>query len=418
MKKNLLAFLFTILIGTINAQEGTLKVGDKAPALVLPTTEGSLQSFTFPYQNKIVFINFWSSGVGASKENLYKYSKLGKRYTSVGYKACDGFEVINVAIQSDRNAWQADVAKYGLTSGINNCIALRGYQDYAIKPYKLSQTPSSFLVDETGTIIMVNPHIKTIVNYLDERKNIYTSDIVQDKIAGKIMYGETATKPLVNEKIYFTNDKNDTLQTVMTNETGAFTANNVNTILDIVMNIAPSKTVGESEKVFVTSENGEILSDFKRKETGWFYYKLLNIEMPYLKSLKASTSIKGPSKKELKNLYYSENLFKANGIILTKDINPKLDAIVTKLKQNPKTDLEIITHTDSKGDAKTNEEVSLKRSNAISTYIVSKGIAKKRIKAIGKGETELLNKCKDGEECTPEEHEKNRRTEFKFYPAE
>lgn len=400
MKKNLLAFLFSVLIGISFGQDATpLKVGDKAPALVLQTALNSIQSFNFPYQNKIVFINFWSSSVSASRENLYKYARLGKRYSSLEYKACDGFEIINVAIQSDRNTWQADIAKYGL-SGFNNCIALRGYQDFSIKPYKLSQTPTSFLVDETGTIVFVNPHIKTIVNYLDERKNIFLSDVVQDRIAGKIMYGETDLKPLANQKIHFINDKNDTIQTVITNESGYFLAENINTILDIVIGIAPSSSIKESEKAFVTSENGEILSDFKKNDNGWFLYKLLNVEMVYLRSLKASGT-KTTTKKELKNLYFSDNLFKLGGNVLSKEATAKLDVLVAKLKQNPKVDVEVITHTDSKGDAKVNEELSLKRSNAISTYFVSKGIIKKRIKVIGKGKSEMLNK-----------------TEFKFYPSE
>ena len=47
-------------------------------------------------------------------------------------------------------------------------------------------------------------------------------------------------------------------------------------------------------------------------------------------------------------------------------------------------------------------------------YILSKGIDKKRLKAVGYGETKLLNKCGNGVECTDEEHGKNRRSEFKI----
>jgi len=45
------------------------------------------------------------------------------------------------------------------------------------------------------------------------------------------------------------------------------------------------------------------------------------------------------------------------------------------------------------------------------------------LKAKGYGETKLLNKCKDGVKCTEEEHQLNRRTEFRilsfdFVPAQ
>ena len=41
-------------------------------------------------------------------------------------------------------------------------------------------------------------------------------------------------------------------------------------------------------------------------------------------------------------------------------------------------------------------------------------INKKRLKAVGFGETRLLNNCKNDATCAEEEHAKNRRTEFKI----
>jgi outer membrane protein OmpA-like peptidoglycan-associated protein len=38
----------------------------------------------------------------------------------------------------------------------------------------------------------------------------------------------------------------------------------------------------------------------------------------------------------------------------------------------------------------------------------------KRIVAKGYGESELINKCKNGVKCEEKEHEENRRTEFKI----
>lgn len=45
-------------------------------------------------------------------------------------------------------------------------------------------------------------------------------------------------------------------------------------------------------------------------------------------------------------------------------------------------------------------------------YLTSKGIASKRLKAKGFGESQPVNKCVDGVECSEVEHQKNRRTEF------
>ncbi|MGQ0828592.1 MAG: OmpA family protein [Bacteroidota bacterium] len=45
-------------------------------------------------------------------------------------------------------------------------------------------------------------------------------------------------------------------------------------------------------------------------------------------------------------------------------------------------------------------------------YIRSKGIDKSRLTGKGMGEKQIANRCKDGIECSLEEHAQNRRTEF------
>ena len=86
--------------------------------------------------------------------------------------------------------------------------------------------------------------------------------------------------------------------------------------------------------------------------------------------------------------------------VLNTEAKQKLNLIVIKINENPATRLEIISHTDSKGDAKINLELSNKRSKAILDYLISKGVNKTILKVIGKGETELLNKCADGVPCS------------------
>jgi outer membrane protein OmpA-like peptidoglycan-associated protein len=46
-------------------------------------------------------------------------------------------------------------------------------------------------------------------------------------------------------------------------------------------------------------------------------------------------------------------------------------------------------------------------------YIVSQGISRDRISGKGYGESQLLNRCADGVNCTEAEHAINRRTEMK-----
>jgi outer membrane protein OmpA-like peptidoglycan-associated protein len=90
-----------------------------------------------------------------------------------------------------------------------------------------------------------------------------------------------------------------------------------------------------------------------------------------------------------------------------------LNKVVDVLKKNPDITIELISHTDSRGTDEFNMELSQKRAATAMDYIVAKGINKSRLSAKGMGETQLVNRCKDGVECSEDEHAQNRRTEFK-----
>ena len=88
--------------------------------------------------------------------------------------------------------------------------------------------------------------------------------------------------------------------------------------------------------------------------------------------------------------------------------------MIVILKASPSVKLEVVSHTDSQGDDASNLKLSENRSNAVISYLVSKGIDRSRLKAVGKGELEIRNRCANGVNCSDKEHEYNRRTEFKF----
>jgi len=81
------------------------------------------------------------------------------------------------------------------------------------------------------------------------------------------------------------------------------------------------------------------------------------------------------------------------------------------MKDNPSVNLEMKSHTDSRGPASYNMKLSEKRGKSVLDYLTSKGISASRVNAQAFGETQLVNKCKDGVKCTEAEHALNRRTE-------
>ncbi len=92
----------------------------------------------------------------------------------------------------------------------------------------------------------------------------------------------------------------------------------------------------------------------------------------------------------------------------------ELDKLVKIMKDNPGWKVELGSHTDCRGSDDYNMKLSQRRSDSAVTYIVEHGINSDRIIAKGYGETELVNRCDDGVDCSEEEHQQNRRTEFKI----
>ena len=92
----------------------------------------------------------------------------------------------------------------------------------------------------------------------------------------------------------------------------------------------------------------------------------------------------------------------------------ELDKLVKYMKEHPELKVELSSHTDSRGSIAYNDKLSNNRSSSCVDYIISKGIPSKMISAKGYGESMLVNQCKDGVQCSIEEHQLNRRTELKL----
>ncbi len=96
----------------------------------------------------------------------------------------------------------------------------------------------------------------------------------------------------------------------------------------------------------------------------------------------------------------------------------ELDKLVQCMNENPDMIVEIGSHTDCRASMRYNEKLSERRAKSARQYVISKGIAPYRIFGKGYGETRLLNGCAceptNKSDCTDEQHQANRRTEFRI----
>ena len=116
---------------------------------------------------------------------------------------------------------------------------------------------------------------------------------------------------------------------------------------------------------------------------------------------------------QLDNIYYDSESYKIRGEAIR-----ELEKLVQTMQKNPNMIIEIRSHTDTRGNAQDNMSLSQRRANEVVDFLAKNGIAKARMKGVGKGESEPVNACGDGVQCTEAEHQRNRRTEFKILSIE
>ncbi len=96
------------------------------------------------------------------------------------------------------------------------------------------------------------------------------------------------------------------------------------------------------------------------------------------------------------------------------DIKPQaafeLDKLVAIMQKYPKMKINVESHTDSRSSNAYNIGLSERRAQSTVQYVISKGIDPGRISGKGYGESRPNIDC--GTDCTEEQHQKNRRSEF------
>jgi OOP family OmpA-OmpF porin len=105
--------------------------------------------------------------------------------------------------------------------------------------------------------------------------------------------------------------------------------------------------------------------------------------------------------------YAADAFFDFDKAVLKPEGKAKLDDLVGKVKDISLEVIIAVGHTDSTGTDEYNQKLSVKRSEAVKAYLVSKGIEKNRVYTEGKGEKQPVadNKTKEG-------RAKNRRVEI------
>jgi outer membrane protein OmpA-like peptidoglycan-associated protein len=178
---------------------------------------------------------------------------------------------------------------------------------------------------------------------------------------------------------------------------------------------------GDLKKVLDHDLNEEVDYTLVFEKSGYVpktvqFKKVLNAEGEYrveAKMEKMKVNVELTESLALNPIY-----FDLNSYAITDAAKVELQKIVDLMKQYPKLEIELGSHTDCRETAKYNQWLSDQREKASAQWIAKRIPKPKRIYGKGYGETKLVNNCAcEGEQtstCDEAQHQANRRTEFKI----
>ena len=229
----------------------------------------------------------------------------------------------------------------------------------------------------------------------DKRKEVQLAGVIKGKNGAAIP----------NADVQLKNNKGLTVQNTKTDEKGNYKFmvredEKYEVVCDIDKYLTSAATVDTRNTPTKTVANAPVVPNPTIKE------EPKKIEVDF--TVRKTEDIKKSMTFVMNNIYWDY------GKSLVRDeAKPSIDKLYTFLKNNPTLMVEIGSHTDSRGGNRANNKLSQQRAQAVLDYIVSKGIERSRLTARGYGEELLLNTCTEKAKCSEEEHQRNRRTEFK-----
>lgn len=405
MAKRLL-ILFILLIGRLFSQPENeiLKTGDKASSFILTLPGNSIQSFIMPHLNHIVILHFWSSENYTSRNYGKQLNQLTQRYKTADYKNASGLEVIGIGVQNNKYSW-SDAIKSDSLTNFTHGIAQRGFSDEMCKKYGVNSLPTDIIIDEDGIVIAIDPKITTVEDILDERKNFQP---VKKDVIGTLAQSSNKTDFLKFSKLYLFNAYGDSIAFTTTNYKGEFTFSNIKLNQDFILKVDNQTDIITSDPVALYSNDGELLLEGKTNAGGFIFYipARLSYKLTEPDHYNTSTNSIGHIS-VVKNLVYTND---GNG--LTPKDEQSLNAIINILRRNYSLALEFSTHTDFSPSEAVSMDLTTRQATTIKNYLVSKGITASRIRAVAKGNSELVKICKTPSDCSDEDHKQNCRVEF------
>lgn len=162
--------LVLFLVGKHFYMKPAYASGEIAPAFSgqLPSGENFQLS---DLKGKMVLLDFWGSWCGPCRHENPHLVQFYNKYQKAQYKDIDGFEVVNVGVETDGKRWTRAIQKDGLNwpyHVLDLATSLRFFDSPIAKEYGVKEVPTKFLLNPRGEIIGVNLSFAEMGEMLDK----------------------------------------------------------------------------------------------------------------------------------------------------------------------------------------------------------------------------------------------------------
>jgi outer membrane protein OmpA-like peptidoglycan-associated protein len=233
------------------------------------------------------------------------------------------------------------------------------------------------------------------------------------------LYGDNTSNPLGKIKIILLNDAYEVIDSTVTDDLGLFKFKYLPYLKRFFLSAENDKNQLDLFKnILMYSSDDNLIKVMTHVKGTKFVYKPLDAEIKRMQELILEDpwlELDLDKKHTAKNKIIIEPiLFDTKQFSLLPTAKETLEKIAMVLKNNTSIKIEISAHTDSKGNDQDNLKLSEQRAKSVTDFLIQNGINSSRLISKGFGETKILNRCKNGIDCSDLEHAINRRVEFKI----